>query len=250
MRALLALTILLAGLALLASADTLYTFNGTVAGYPVNASADFVAGNGTVAITLTNLLANPINVGQVVGAFSFDVSGFNIPAGATLKSSSGQSITVNADGSYSLGATGPTGWTAGWDFISGTILLCDICASPVTGGSFPAELLIGPPGGGGKYTAADSTIAGSGVYNPFLYQTASFTISTPGVTSSSVISNVDFTVGPKFGVEAAALAGGGGTQGGGMVPEAASFLLTGGGFILVGLVGRLRRFRFFRGVEV
>src|ERR1700751_858572 len=80
------------------------------AGDPVNASALFTTGNGTLTITLNNLQTNIKNSGQLLTdlEFTLSVGGTN-----TLSSSSGTTIFVNADGSTTAGSTGPTGWGFG-----------------------------------------------------------------------------------------------------------------------------------------
>ncbi len=237
MRLLPVLTILLAAVSPLAAVSTVYTVDTTLNGRPIKASANFTLGNGTVTVALSNLLVDPTDIAQVVSAIAFDVSGFDIASGATLASSSGQYITIDSDGSYTLGSTGPMGWAAGWNAVAGVVLMCDICDIIGVDGSWPANFLIGPPGSGGLYSNANSTIAGSHVYNPFLSQSATFVLQTPGVTSNSRITSVDFSLGPHFGIEA---------TGDPRIPEPVSFLLVGSGLILAGSIGRFRPLRIGR----
>jgi outer membrane protease len=77
-------------------------------GNPVSANAVFTTGAGTLDITLTDLLADPKTVAQLVSDLDFVLS--NGATIGTLGSSSGQEITVNADGTFTLGGTVATGW--------------------------------------------------------------------------------------------------------------------------------------------
>ena len=94
-----------------AHADTV-TFDtppgSTTSGGAVDATATFTTGNGTLSITLTNLLANPTDVAQLLSDLSFTLS--NGATTGTIASSSGQEITVNNNGTFSTGSTVDTGW--------------------------------------------------------------------------------------------------------------------------------------------
>src|SRR5215472_9023400 len=106
-----ALGALACGVALQVNASqTFMTPTGsTTGGQPVDASAVFTTGSGTVTITLNNLEANPTSVVQNLSDLSFTLS--NGATSGTLASSSGMEVTVNGDGTFSTGATvSPTAW--------------------------------------------------------------------------------------------------------------------------------------------
>lgn len=59
-------------------------------------------------------------------------------------------------------------------------------------GEKPSGLIIGPIDGSGKYSAANSSII---EHNPVVLETATFTITVPGVTSSSTLDTVSIGFG-------------------------------------------------------
>jgi len=194
----------------------------TTSGGPVSARATLtVSPAGTLTVVVQNLQPNITDVAQAISDFSFTTTG---TTGGTLSSSSGQQITVNNGGTFTLGSTTATGW--GLD--------------PVAGGNFhitalgnigPAGLIIGPPGAGNLYSNANGSIAGNGPHNPFINQSATFTFSIAGLTSVSQISNFTFSFGTVPGI----------TVPGTPTPEPASMILLGTG--LVGAAGGIRRRR-------
>jgi hypothetical protein len=161
-------------------------------GNPVDATAAFTPGANTLNIQLTDLLANPTTVAQLLSDLSFGVAG---ASGASLTSGSGVELTVHSDGSFTPGGAAPAGWVLS-NPSSGTLLL-DVLAGP--GHAGPAHTIIGPPGAGGTYSAAVGSIAGNGPHNPFLFGTVSFTINAPGLTVNSAINDVVFSFGTTAG---------------------------------------------------
>ena len=169
----------------------------TVGGGPVSARADITTSNGSVSITLTDLLANPTDVGQLISDFFFTVANGNL-TGSSQTGASAQEITVNSNGSTTLGPVLNTVAAVDWAYSStATTGLLDVLGPGAAG---PAHLIIGPPGPGGIYSNANGSIAGNGPHNPFLNQTASFTITAPGVTAATTISSVVFSFGTTSGV--------------------------------------------------
>jgi hypothetical protein len=163
----------------------------TTGGGPVNDEAVFTTTAGSLSITLTNLQANPTDVAQLLSDLSFTLGGGNL-TGATLTSSSGQEVTVAKDGSFTLGSTVSTGWAFGTSAGTGTL---DVLGTP-TG---PSHLIIGPPGAGG-YTNANGSIAGNKPHNPFLNESATFTITGSGITDTTTITAVTFSFGTTAGI--------------------------------------------------
>jgi hypothetical protein len=173
-----------------ASVFTFKTPSGATdqAGDPVSAEADFTLNNGTLTITLKDLLANPKDAGQLLSDLFYTVNSGS--PGTTLSSSSGQEISVDKNGNATTGSTVAAGWAFS---TSGTTGLLNVLAGGAAG---PAHLIIGPPGPGGVYTNANGSIAGNKPHNPFLNQSATFTIT--GVTGTS-ITGVTFSFGTQSG---------------------------------------------------
>src|SRR5215470_5190533 len=186
--------------ALSAHGQTFITPSGSVAGgQPVDASAMFTLGSGTLDLTLTNLEANPSSVVQNLSDFSFTLSG--ITTGVSLTGASSSALrSVAGNGSFT-DASGPTTPAAvGWAFsTSGGSYTLEVLSGP--GHAGPAQTIIGPPGGGGTYSNANGSIAGNGPHNPFLDQSITFVFSIPGLTSSTEILNPTFSFGTTAGVD-------------------------------------------------
>ena len=203
-----------------ASSITFFTPTGaTTSGGAVSDSATVVTGAGTVTITLTNLLANPTDVAQLISDFDFVLS--NGATTGTLTSSSGQAITINADQSSTLGSTGSTGWGLN-NNVGGGLQL------DALGFVGPAGLIIGP----GPYTNANGSIAGNGPHNPFLNQTATFNLAVLGVTTSTSVTGATFSFGTTPGINVVGVPRG-------VTPEPSSLVLLGTG--IIGAAGMLRR---------
>jgi len=105
-------------------------------GLPVDASATFITGANTVTVTLTDLLANPTSAAQLISDISFGLTGGQ--TSGTLVSSVGTDRTVNGNGTFLDGATGPR---TGWQIDTGLLT--------ALGGGQPGQLIIGPPDGSG-----------------------------------------------------------------------------------------------------
>ncbi len=215
-------------LAMTASANTM-TFTTAAGatesgGNPVDASATFTTGTNTVTITLTDLLANPKTVAQLISDISFSLSGGQ--TSATIGSSSGTQRTVNSNGTWSAGSTTSTGWGIDTAFVGGIHLTA-------LGFVGPAGLIIGAPGAGNLYSNANASIAGNGPHNPFIGLSATFTLDITGVNVDSTIKNVVFSFGTTAGDD---------------VPGKPPSVPDGGatvallGFGLLGIVGLRRRF--------
>ena len=169
----------------------------TTSGGPVDASATFTTSTNTIAVTLSNLEKNITDVAQAISDLFFTFSGSTLSSTPTLTSSSGQEVTVNSGGTFSLGSTVSTGFA-----VSSTgpnTLLLNVLGTPTA----PAHLIIGPPGPGNLFSNANGSIAGNGPHNPFLFENATFDISLAGITASTVITGATFSFGTTAGINVA-----------------------------------------------
>jgi hypothetical protein len=164
-------------------------------GGPVNATATFKASSaGTLTITLTNLQANPKDVAQCISAIFFTISSGAL-TGATETGSVSKTTFVAGDGSHTapIAASG-----LGWVFSNPTLTTGGL---DVLGGSGPKNLIIGPPGAGDTYSNANSSIAGNGPHNPFLFETATFTITGPNISNNTQVTAATFQFGTTPGAD-------------------------------------------------
>lgn len=147
------------------------------------ASATVITGTGTITITLTDLYVNPNSVADNLSGFEFTTGG---ATSASLLTSSAPTISVASGGAYTNGATVAPGWAL--SFVGGVTTLDDLGA----GGAGPAYTLIGAPDARtNQYDAQGAgSIAGNKAHNPFLFQSATWTLAESGVTASSTVSNV------------------------------------------------------------
>jgi hypothetical protein len=208
----------LVAFASVASADVINVntvLGATTSSGPVNASATFVTGNGILTVTITDLLADPKSVGQLISGLNFTLS--DGATEGTLVGSSGQEITVNSDDTYTLGSTGSTGWGLNNNVLGGLQL-------NALGFIGPAALIIGAPNAvTNTYSASNNSISGNDPHNPFLNQTATFVINIAGLTASDTVTSAAFLFGTTPGSSPVS------------VPEPGSVQLL--GISLIGLVG-------------
>jgi hypothetical protein len=152
---------------------------------PVSAQATFNISSGEIVITLSNLQTGIHAAGQVVSDLSFTTVNANNLSSSVLASSSAQQVTVIGSGNrgYSLGSTVSTGW----GYATGSGHLSDL-----VNGDSPRHTIIGPP----TYNP-NSSITGN--HNPFLYESATFTITGAGITSNTTIASATFSFGTTAG---------------------------------------------------
>jgi hypothetical protein len=112
--------------------------------------------------------------------------------------------------------------------------MLDVQGTPAT----PKHLIIGPRGKGGTYSSARSSHAGNAPHNPFLNQSATFTITGSGITADPTIASATFSYGTT---ERAATARS-------FVLEPSSLVLSASGFGLLGTFGFCRSRRRHRTV--
>jgi len=189
-----------------------------------------VGGVNQLQITLQDLFANPTSVGQLLSDLQFKVAGVS---DLSLISSSAQSVSIAEGGTTTMGSTGSTGWIGG--AFQGGFIVCVICPNNFGKTAGPGNLIIGP----GPYTNANGSVAGNGPHNPFLNQTATFTLSGTGINANTVVSDVVFSFGTQFGTDVGGTAG----PGGGTVPEPSSYLLSSIAFGALAVFARIKRRR-------
>jgi hypothetical protein len=194
-------------------------------GEPVSAEATFSLSETELTITLTNTLAGIQDAGQLLTDVFFTLSLASTP---TLDSQTGDLINVLVDKSVEeLGSS-----DLGWGFGSATIgslsgyELCVICQGGPTASKTPAQGILGPPSGDGKYENANGSIAGNNPHNPFVNQTATFVLK--GITEGATVDDVIFSFSTTPGDNVPA-------------PEPAPMLLL--GCALIGLWGARRRLK-------
>lgn len=201
----------------------------TLDGQPVSASATLTTSSGGVLVELLNSIVDPTSVIQNISGIQFTITD---ASSGSLTSSSGTPRTVALNGTFTDGVNASTDWL--FSFAAGTFTLTGL------GANGPDQTIIGAPNGSNVYGSAQGSLAGNDPHNPFLAQTASFTLTGAGVTGLSTISNVVLFFGTEPApVQLECTTGCGETPTPTTVAEPTSMLLLGTG--LVGLAWGVRK---------
>jgi len=226
MKKIFAICFLMSAFAITSQANV-FTFvtptGSSTSGGPVNASATVMTSAGVVTVVLANNEANPTDVAQLISDFDFVLSNPSATTG-TLASQMGALIDVDGTGHVTSVSGLPTSWQLN-NNVGGGLQL------DALGGGQPMNTIIGPPGPGGVYTAANGSIAGNGPHNPFINEAGTFVINVTGVTAATNVTSVIFSFGTVPGINVPGVP----MQ---STPEPGTVTLLGLGLLSLGFVAR------------
>ncbi len=211
---------------MMASTVTYQTPTGsTSGGQPVSASATITTLNGTISVTLTNLLANPVSASSLLSDLFFTL---DFTPGTALNTTTTPTATlIDLHGDSTVGvAIDPWKLTS-----SGNVFHLDSLPGD------PDQTIIGP----GPYTNANPSITGD-PHNPLIDRTATFSFAVAGVTDQTKITAATFS----FGTEAGSNVTGQTCSGDCTVttqstPEPMSMFLVGAGLLVAGCFRKFTR---------
>jgi len=169
-----------------ARGDIIFQASGSNADGPTSAQANFVLGNGSITITLTNLVANEHSIGQAISQFTFQVNP-PMTLSPTLTNVSGTLIDITSNGTI----TPPTAPSTTWAL---TTTLNPTTLTVFNGGK-PTELIVGMPTNGAYDPSMGNGGGGLPQHSPVFEGSATFTISDPNLSMNTQISNVVFYFG-------------------------------------------------------
>jgi hypothetical protein len=164
-----------------------YLFN-----IPNEAEAIITVSTNQITVTLKDLYVNPNSVADNLSAFWFTTS--VTPTGTPgIASSSADSIDIAGNGAFTdLGNIAPY-WAL--TRVSAVTKLDDLTGAAAG----PANTIVGAPNAGNIYAAGGGSLDGNNPHNPFLNQTATWTLNETGITSATTISGVHFQFGTTDG---------------------------------------------------
>jgi hypothetical protein len=160
-------------------------FNFQFVSGTMNGTAVFTAtgGSNLVTLSLTNNVTNIVSVGDAISGFSFSVvNALNNPVSISpvgLLSQTGREVTIAGNGvGTEVGGTTASD-PLNWAFSSSSGALNALGASNLCcGGNNPDETILGAPSIASPltYSSANDSIAGNDPHQPFVVQTANFTL--------------------------------------------------------------------------
>jgi len=212
--------------------DFFFSQSGTINGLPASATATLsgTAGSNSLTLVLTNTSLGHTSVAQALVGFQFticDAQGNLLPITVTgISAQTGRAITFS-------GTTTATdvGGTSAVDTLHwGLNATLGVTELGFTGaGNPPDEAILGPPTSGTTYTGANASIISTDSHQPFVMQTATFTLTLSGNLPAG------FCICPEvtffFNTDGTPLNG---------VPEPMSMMLFGTGLLGVGAAVRRR----------
>lgn len=188
-----------------ACASLIYTATGSDSDGTLDGQATFTFGNGYVTIVLANLLTGShLSQGQAISGITFDI------AGITASSTFGENF-VGTTVDLPSGTTVPNNNLSNWSTVTG-LGSVELAVTGVIGsGGKPEEMII--PGG-------TTYVGGISSHNPYVLNSASFTLSNSVFTTSSTVSDVSML----FGTGPDKILVGAPQPHGGSVPEPATLM--------------------------
>jgi hypothetical protein len=219
---------------------------GDGSNHELGGSIEFAFGNGTVTVTITNSTTSTLSANELLGGvgFTLAVNGLGTPSIANTPTV-GDQITVASDGTYTKsGATANNNLSGPWNasLTGSTILLMAGPSGATTPG--PSDLVIGTPATGGTTYNGNGSIDGNSAHNPFLFETATFTLDISGVTASSSLDpSANVVVYYGTGGSTFSITPQGAVVTGGQLPIPATLPLVGAGMLGLGLLALRNRRR-------